>query len=225
IGSKNGPEYANQEGASKQTEDRPVTVKVFPTNANNSQAPCTSLPTSSQYKVEEREKLFQPQIKQSTPEPAGGRSAHSSASSMSQLNHGSDSASLVKEFDASCEMEKIIRKFDQLPPGKVSKLKRPLTPVLKNGVENSRIEMSTMVDLEDLVNIQMASVLPNSAVKKIRSAPQTSEAFSVFCEALTKSSIYGLFMFLVGLRSNKQEHLFHLFCTEEFCKELLRILD
>uniref|UniRef100_A0A914X1Y2 Uncharacterized protein n=1 Tax=Plectus sambesii TaxID=2011161 RepID=A0A914X1Y2_9BILA len=85
--------------------------------------------------------------------------------------------------------------------------------------------MSTMVDLEDLVNIHMASVLPDSAVKKIRSAPHTSEAFFVFCEALTKSSIYGLFMFLIGLRSNKQEHLFHVFCTEEFCKELLAILD
>uniref|UniRef100_A0A914X509 Uncharacterized protein n=1 Tax=Plectus sambesii TaxID=2011161 RepID=A0A914X509_9BILA len=122
-------------------------------------------------------------------------------------------------------MEKIIRKFDQLPPVKVAELKRPLTAVLEKRVEDSDIEMSTMVDLDDLLNIRMASVLPDWAIQKIRSASRTSDAYFVFCDALTRSGIYGLFMFLNGLRINQQEHLFHLLCTEEFCKELQSILD
>uniref|UniRef100_A0A914WM28 CARD domain-containing protein n=1 Tax=Plectus sambesii TaxID=2011161 RepID=A0A914WM28_9BILA len=158
-------------------------------------------------------------------EAAGGRSEHYNSVSMPQLSCGNEGASSAEEFDALLKMENILGKFDQLPKEKVNKLKKPLTDVLKNGVNDSRIAMSTMVDLEDLVNIHMSSVFTDGTVKKIRSVPQTSDAFYVFCEALTRSSIYGLFMFLIGLRSNKQEHLFHILCTEEFCKELLSVLD
>lgn len=55
--------------------------------------------------------------------------------------------------------------------------------------------------------------------------PTTGDGFYELNEALKKNSIYTLIIFLIGLKNTKQEHLFHLFCTEEFCNELTSSID
>uniref|UniRef100_A0A914X511 CARD domain-containing protein n=1 Tax=Plectus sambesii TaxID=2011161 RepID=A0A914X511_9BILA len=144
-----------------------------------------------------------------------------------EANHAkhNQNAQSAEEFDAAMEVEKIITKFKKVPKIKLSKLDKPLTKTLIEGLSDSREEMAARIDLEDLINIHMSSVLTDSAVKKIRNAPSTSNAFYVFSEALTNGSILALLKFLSGLKSTKQGHLFHLFCTEEFCNELVSVTD
>uniref|UniRef100_A0A914X814 CARD domain-containing protein n=1 Tax=Plectus sambesii TaxID=2011161 RepID=A0A914X814_9BILA len=136
-----------------------------------------------------------------------------------------EGASPVEEFDASFEMENILRKFDQLPKEKIEKLKkRSLTPVLIQELDDWRSQFA-MIDMQDIVNNYMPTVLPDSAIKKIRSAIDNSNGAYELSESLKKSSVLALFTFLKGLESTKQNHFFPSFCTRTFCDEMLSIID
>uniref|UniRef100_A0A914UIH4 Uncharacterized protein n=1 Tax=Plectus sambesii TaxID=2011161 RepID=A0A914UIH4_9BILA len=163
-------------------------------------------------------------LMQSAPEAAGGRSAHSNAHSMPQLKLGSEAALSAEEFDAGFEMENILRKFDKLPKDKTYKLKKLLPPALVGELDDCRSQFA-MIDMQDIVNNYMPTVLPDSAIKKIRSAIDNSNGAYELCESLKRSSILALLTFLKGLESTNQDHYFHSFCTKVFCNELKSILD
>uniref|UniRef100_A0A914XJJ9 CARD domain-containing protein n=1 Tax=Plectus sambesii TaxID=2011161 RepID=A0A914XJJ9_9BILA len=162
--------------------------------------------------------------KSSAPEAAGGQSEHYNAVSVPQLGCGKAGASPAEEFDASLEMENILCKFDQMPKSKTHKLKRVLPPALVRELDNCRGLFAT-IEMQDVVNNYMPTVLPDSTIKKIKNAIDNSNGAYELCESLKRSSILALLTFLKGLESTKQDHFFHSFCTKAFCDDLQSILN